>query len=334
MLKMFKPSEKKTKSWDRAPRSMAWLASIAIMGAGLVVAAPAAHAQDAMMAQGGLLATGGVTSINGVGGGGINPFAVISGYDTNDEVGVTGFFTHLIAGSYTLNSGGASVGLFNRVEVSVARQNFDLGSPGASLGLGPDFNLSQNIISAKVRLFGNAVYDQGTMLPVMAVGASYHENVTSAFPGTNEALPKAVGSHLDGTTFYVVATKLFIDGLFGHYTLVSAGARLTNSNYNGLLGFGGTNAAGQFKSGYHVEPFFDFAYFPDRKFAVGYEFRAMPHFDVAGALNLNTTNNWQDVFVAYFPTKNLSITAAYAALGTIAGAKNSNGLYLSFTATF
>ncbi len=315
-------------------RRVALFASTALIGAGLLALAPSALAQNAMTAQGGLLATGGVTSISGVAGGGINPFAMIAGYDTNDQVGATGFYTHLIAGSYTLNAGGAAVGLFNRVEVSVARQNFDLGTPGASLGLGSNFNLSQNIFSAKVRLFGNAVYDQGNLIPVVSVGASYHDNVTSAFPGTSEALPKAVGSHLNGTTFYIVATKLFIDGLFGHYTLVSAGARLTNSNYGGLLGFGGTNTAGRFKSGYHAEPFFDVAYFPDRKVAVGYEFRAMPHFDVAGALNLNTTNNWQDAFVAYFPTKNLSITAAYAALGTIAGSKNSNGLYLSLTASF
>ena len=334
MAENIKRDDAESQPARRSNRRATLFASTALIGVALVALAPSASAQNAMTAQGGLLATGGVTSISGVAGGGINPFAMIAGYDTNDQVGATGFYTHLIAGSYTLNAGGAAVGLFNRVEVSVARQNFDLGTPGASLGLGSDFNLSQNIISAKVRLFGNAVYDQGTLEPVVSVGASYHDNVTSAFPGTNEALPKAVGSHLSGTTFYVVATKLFIDGLFGHYTLVSAGARLTNSNYGGLLGFGGTNTAGQFKSGYHVEPFFDFAYFPDRKVAVGYEFRAMPHFDVAGALNLNTTNNWQDAFVAYFPTKNLSITAAYAALGTIAGVKNSNGLYLSLTATF
>jgi hypothetical protein len=315
-------------------RIRALLGRAILIGTVCAVAAPAAQAQNAMTAQGGLLATGGVTSISGVAGGGINPFAMIAGYDTNDQIGATGFYTHIIAGSYTLNAGGAAVGLFDRVEISVARQNFDLGTPGASLGLGSNFNLSQNIFSAKVRLFGNAVYDQNSLEPVVSVGASYHENVTSAFPGTNIPLPKAVGSHLDGTSFYIDATKLFIDGLFGHYTLLNAGLRLTNSNYNGLLGFGGTNSVGQFKSGYHVEPFFSFAYFPDRKVALGYEFRAMPHFDVAGALNLNTTNNWQDVFVAYFPTKNLSITAAYAALGTIAGAKNSNGLYLSLTATF
>jgi hypothetical protein len=288
----------------------------------------------AMMQQGGILATSGVATISGVGGGGINPWATIIGYDTNDEIGFNAAYTHVSPGSYKLDAFSASVGLFNRVELSVAQQNFDLGAPGASLGLGSDYNLKQQIFGAKVRLFGNVLYDQGIMLPQVAVGVNYHHNITGVFPGTSIPLVDAVGAHPDGTTFYVTAAKLFIDGLFGHYTFIDAGARLTNSNYNGLLGFGGTNAAGVYKSGYHVEPFVSVAQFINPQIAFGYEYRAMPHYDVGGALNLNTTNAWQDVFAAYLPTKNIALVAAYANLGTIAGAKNSNGLYLSLNASF
>ena len=41
--------------------------------------------------------------------------------------------------------------------------------------------------------------------------------------------------------------------------------------------------------------------------------------------------DWQDVFVAWFPNKYVSITAAWLDLGSIAGAKDQTGWYLSVT---
>jgi hypothetical protein len=319
------------------------LAGFGLMAVAATAAAPHAQAQGDMMAMGRINATGGVTSITGASGGGLNPLAFIGGYETNDEIGGTAFYSHDIAGSYALNAGGALVGLFDRVEVSVARDNFDLGSPGNSLGLGSNFNLEQNVFSVKARLFGNAVYDQNSLEPVVSVGLQYHENVSGAFPGTGRNIVDALGSHASGTNFYVVATKLLLDGLLGHYTVLSGGLNLTNADDEGLLGFGGTNATGHYKSGYHVEPFVTAAVFLNREVAVGGEYRDQPSFPVGGALNLNQGGAWKDVFVAYFPNKNLSITAAYVDLGTIGSelsggnivpVKNSDGLYLSLTAYF
>ena len=55
------------------------------------------------------------------------------------------------------------------------------------------------------------------------------------------------------------------------------------------------------------------------------------------ALNLREQAAW-DVFVAYFPSKNVSITAAYVDLGEIVGALTANrrqgGGYLSLQAGF
>ncbi|MDD2876567.1 MAG: DUF3034 family protein [Acidiphilium sp.] len=310
------------------------IGSIALMVAALTISAPYAQARSGMFDEGGLTATGGVTSISGTAGGGLNPLAFIGGYETDTQIGGTAFYTHLIAGSFTMNAGGALIGIDNRFEISVARQNFNLGSPGASLGLGSDFNLRQNIFSAKLRLFGNAVYDQNSLEPVVSVGVQYHENISPAYPGTGRNIVDILGSHPDGTTYYIVATKLWLDGLLGHYTVLSGGLRLTNSNYNGLLGFGGTNDAGVYKSGYHVEPFVTTAYFLNRQIAVGYEYRGNPHFNVGGPANFSSTSAWQDAFIAYFPTKNISITAAYVNLGTVLNTKNSNGLYLSLTGYF
>ncbi len=49
-----------------------------------------------------------------------------------------------------------------------------------------------------------------------------------------------------------------------------------------------------------------------------------------------TENNIGDVFVAYFPNKNLALVGAYANLGQIATTayKNQRALYLQFQATF
>lgn len=298
-----------------------------------------------MMAEGGILGTGGVSSISGAAGAGLNPLAFIGGYTTNEQVGGTAFYTTLFAGPYTLTVGGGEASFFNRVEISVAHQSFDLGTPGQTLGLGSSFGLQQTIVSAKVRLFGNSVYDQDSMFPVVSAGVQYHVNSSAAFPGANRNIVSVLGSHNDGTNFYLVGSKLFIDGLFGHYTVISAGVNFTNSLDEGLLGFGGTNAAGQFESGYHAEPFVTAAWFLTRRIAIGGEYRDQPSYPsgVGAGLNLVRGGSWKDAFIAYFPNKYLSLTAAYVDLGAIgnqitngavAQVKNANGLYVSASISF
>lgn len=288
--------------------------------------------------------------MDGSAGGGINPWALIAGYGTNRQIGGSTFYTHLSLPNYQLDAYGAAVGLFNRVEISFARQDFSLGNTGAQLDgaiagffgapvsalpgplqFGGNYILSQDIVGLKVRLFGNIVYDQGSLLPQVSVGLHYHHS-------NNATTIRALGARPDGTNFYVAASKLFIDGLFGRYTFVDFNLNFTRSNQNGLLGFGGLAPDGSFRNRYKVEPAFSVAQFIRRNLAVGYEFRAMPQNQLVGynALGdaVSRTSDWQDIFVAYFPVKSVSVTAAYARLGTIASIPAQNGFYVSMNASF
>ncbi|WP_140390853.1 DUF3034 family protein, partial [Acidithiobacillus thiooxidans] len=85
------------------------------------VTANAAIGAASLFGQGRILGTGAVTAVDGAAGGGINPWAVISGYGTNQQIGATAFYSHVMLNNYNLNDYGASVGLFNRIEISFAR---------------------------------------------------------------------------------------------------------------------------------------------------------------------------------------------------------------------
>src|SRR3954468_7971469 len=66
--------------------------------------------------QGKLLATGGVSAIEGEGGGGLVPWALITGYGTRDGVGINIHHTYVGLPDYQLVSPGIAVGLFDRLE--------------------------------------------------------------------------------------------------------------------------------------------------------------------------------------------------------------------------
>lgn len=112
-----------------------------------------------------LLATAGVTEVEGAGGGGLVPWALITGYGTRDAIGGNAHYTYIHTPGFDLHTGGVAIGLYDRVEISLARQWFDTRAVGGKLGLGNNFTFDQNIVGAKVRLFGNAVYDQDSWLP-------------------------------------------------------------------------------------------------------------------------------------------------------------------------
>lgn len=312
--------------------------------------APAAHAQNDLFGSGRLTATGGVTAVDGSAGGGINPWAMIAGYGTNKQIGGSVFYTHIALPNYGLNAYGATLGLFDRVEVSYARQGFSLGNTGGQLDgaiggffgapvsalpqplqFGSNYTFNQDILGLKIRLFGDIVYDQESLLPEVSVGMHYHHS-------ENADTIRALGARPDGTTFYIAASKLFIDGLFGHYTFVDFNLDFTDANQNGLLGFGGVAPDGSYRDEYKVEPAFSVAQFVTRDIAIGYEFRAMPQNQLVGynALGdaVSRTSDWQDFFVAWFPVKHVSVTAAYARLGTIASVPDQNGFYFSVNASF
>lgn len=285
----------------------------------------AAWADTPLIGRGGkLLLTGGVSTIDGAGGGGLTPWALIGGYGTDRQIGLAAHVSRADLRDYTVDAYGLLVGLFDRIELSAAHQDFDTGRTGVALGL-PGLKLRQDIFGVKVRLFGDAILDSDRFLPQVAVGALYKDLDANALAGTLAAL----GAKERGTDIYVSATKLFL----AQRLLVNGTLRATKANQNGLLGFGSTT-----ESKYRLMPEFSVGYLLRKDMAVGAEYRFKPD-------NLNPSilgnglreDNWADVFLAYAPSKNLSLTLAYVDLGRIVPAvipQRQRGGYLSVQLAF
>jgi hypothetical protein len=275
--------------------------------------APSGHAAEGMFDEGKLLATGGVSNVEGAGGGGLANWALISGYGTRDGVGVNAHFTYIGTTDYALWAPGIAIGLFDRVELSYTRQTFDTQKIGGALGLGNGFKFDQDVWGAKVKLIGDAVYDQDSWLPQIAAGVQFKHNDRGA------VIAAVGGKSATGTDYYVAATKLFLE----ESLLVDATLRETKANQFGILGFGGNRS-----NDYHTEFEGSAAYLFSRQFAVGAEYRTKPD-NLAIA---REDNSW-DVFAAYFLNKNLSLTAAYVDLGNIV-VRDQHSFYLSLQAGF
>ena len=267
------------------------------------------------LGNGKLLLTGGVTSIDGAAGGGLTPWAVIGSYATAGELGGTAFVTRAKTQDYALTTYGAAVGILDRVEVSLARQEFN-----ASV-VAPDTTLKLEIVGIKAKLAGDAVLDADSWMPQIAAGAEFkHLNPGSAVG----AVLDSVDAKRDGIDLYLSATKLFL----AQGILVNGTLRATKANQNGLLGFGSAD-----KSGYSVEPEISVAWLLRKNLAVGAEYRFKPN-NLAFAGAPFQEDDWKDVFIAWAPTKNVSITAAYVDLGNIVGHSHQTGGYLSLQLGF
>jgi hypothetical protein len=258
-----------------------------------------------------LIATGGAQMIEGAGGGGIVPWALIAGYGTRDQVGGSAFYTHVDVKDFSLETYGAAVGLYDRVELSASSQRFDAGS------VVPGLTLKTNTLGAKVRVFGDTVYEQDSPWPQIAVGLQYKKN-------TDMAIPTAVGAQKGSDTdFYVSATKVWLAGFGGRNALLNVTLRETRANQFGLLGFGGDK-----KNSRSLQPEVSGVVLLRDNLALGAEYRAKP--DNLGAFKEEDAS---DVFLAWFVNRNLAITAAYARLGSIAGKDKQDGAYISLQLT-
>ncbi len=251
--------------------------------------------------------TGAVSQIEGAAGGGLVPWALIGGLGTDVETGASAFVTYVSTQDFSLRSGGASVDVDNRVELSVARQRFDAASvvPGLTLG--------QDIVGLKVRLAGDAVFEPDRWLPQIALGAEWKR--TLDFDDIPRAVGAARGQDVD---LYLAATKVFFAALDGHNVILDATLRRTRANQFGLLGFGGDG------SGHTLAPEFSAAVWLNDDLLLGAEYRDKP--DNLTAFRENAA---VDAFLAWAPVKNLSLTAAWADLGRIAGKGPQRGVYLS-----
>ena len=283
-----------------------------------------------------LLLTGGVSSIDGAAGGGLTPWAVIGSNATAGQVGGTAHISRAVVNDYALTSYGAAVGISDRVEFSIAEQNFDASPVVGVNALGFNVNSGQHIkmdiLGAKIKVAGDAVLDSDTFMPQIAVGMEYK----STHAGSFSPVLAALGAKDNGVDFYVSATKLFLS----QGILVNATLRATKANQNGLLGFGG--ALGE--NNYRLRPEFSVAYLLSRKVVIGAEYRFKTNNleKVGNTLPLPSgglrEDDWKDIFIAFAPTKNVSVTLAYLDLGRIAPVLVNNrkqtGFFLSTQLAF
>ena len=260
-----------------------------------------------------LLATGGVTELEGSGGGGLTPWALITGLGTNSEIGGSADCTYVKPQHFALTACGAALGIENRVEISYAHQAFNLDD------VAPTKTIEQNVYGLKVRLFGDAVIDQDRWWPQLTAGLQYKKNEDFNF------IPSLIGAKGSaGTDFYLSATKVYLSGPFSLTWLVDATLRATRANQFGILGFGGDRS-----DAYSYEPEASLAVFLTDSLVLGGEYRDKPN-------NLSSfrEQSAHDAFLAWFPCKYLSLTAAYVDLGNIAIHPGQHGGYVAVQGSF
>lgn len=256
-------------------------------------------------ASGKLLATPGVSQIEGSAGGGLVPWAQLAGYATEDEVSVSAYCSQANVTDFQLNSFGGQANLFDRLEISFAKHNFNIDPLSLTL--------SQHIFGAKLRLYGDVVY---STWPQVSAGIQHK---TLKHPD----IAFALGAKRDtGNDVYLAASKLHLGLFAGYNVLWNATARYTDANEIGLLGFGGPDSEMTLQAEVSI------AVLINKHVAIGTEYRQKPD-------NLELKeDDWQDVFIAWFPNKHVNVTLAYLDLGAIATIPNQTGWYLSLSGAY
>lgn len=263
-----------------------------------------------------LLGTWGVSQIEGAGGGGLTPWATITGTGSADQSGGSAYSTLVRTRSgHQLRAVGAALGLRNRLELSLSRWSLKLSDevlPGKSLEM--------STLGAKVRLVGDAIYDQDSWWPQISVGAQYKQADDTALL---TALGARASSDMD---VYASATKVWLGALAGRNVLASATIRSTRANQFGLLGFGGPGHEGR---SVVLEASLGLMLRDD--LVLGVEWRERPDNLTAPGFEEEPA---KDIFVAWFPSRHVSLTAAWVDLGNIATTRQQRGWYLSGQAAF
>jgi hypothetical protein len=157
------------------------------------------------------------------------------------------------------------------------------------------------------------VFAPDEYLPQISLGAEWKHTLDF------DQIPRAVGAARgEDVDLYLAATKLYFAALAGRNVIVDLTLRRTRANQFGLLGFGGDG------SGYSYAPEASAGVFVADSVLIGAEYRDKPN-----NLRALREDSAQDVFVAWGPLKNVSLTAAWTDLGRIAGKAPQSGVYLS-----
>lgn len=265
-----------------------------------------------VLAGGKLLLTNGVTTVEGSSGGGLARWATIGGRQMAGGVGLSAHGTAIELPDFGWRSYGVLLGLGDRLELSIARADFDTRDAGAALGIGRGYTFNLDTFGAKLRVAGDAVYGEA-LLPQIAIGLEHKRS-------RDGALVRALGAaDASGTDYTLSATKL----LLARSLLVNATLRYTKANELGLLGFGSATGAS-----YRVQFEGSLGYQISRRAVIGAEYRSKPD-------NLGLgDDDWMDIFAAYALTPHLTLTAAYVDLGSIATFSDQRGGFLSAQVAF
>jgi hypothetical protein len=292
-----------------------------------------------------LLLSGGVTSFEGTAGGGITPWALISGYSSKEEINGTANLQLLQIGDYQLTTAGVSVGIYDRVEVSLQRQSLDVSDgitsnvfsllTDGAVPTAPGTDIEQDIIGVKVKLFGDALFAEKPYLPQVSLGLQYKKNrdfdtslpiPSGDVPLPGQGVPQIVGATEDsGLDIYISATNVWLGGAFGKNLLVNLTARATKANTFGLLGFESAN-----DDSYDIEFEGSLAIIPTPNTAIGIEWRTQSN-RLGGLAEEETVT---DFFIGYFPSKSWSALLSYVDIGNLPFETEANGFYLTVTANW
>lgn len=259
-----------------------------------------------------LLLTNGVTTVEGSSGGGIARWATIAGRQMPGGIGLSSHITAIELPHFGWRSYGLAVGFGDRLELSYSHADFDTRDAGALLGIGQGYTFNLDTYGAKLRVAGDVVYGD-PWLPQIAVGIEHKRSGDSV-------LVRALGAVDDtGTDYTLSATKL----LLAQSLLINGTLRYTKSNALGLLGFGSAN------HGYKLQFEGTLGFQVSRRAVVGAEYRSKPD-----NLDLGGSSGWMDIFAAYALTGELTVTAAYVDLGSIATFSDQRGGFLSAQVAF
>lgn len=266
-----------------------------------------------------LLGTWGVSTVDGPGGGGLVPWATLSGTGSADQVGAAVYGTRLqTQGLYDLRIVGAAVGVRDRLELSMARWSFKLGDvvPGKAIEM--------SSLGAKYKLLGDAVYDQDRKRPQLSIGV-VRKSVD------DEALARSLGAQRGhDVELYLTATKVWLGAVEGHNLLATAAVRNTRANQFGLLGFGGPQ---QDSRQWQLEG--SVGVMVNDALVLGAEYRQKPNLlATSGATQILKEDAAWDLFLAWFPSRLCSLTLAWVDLGNIVGKDRQAGLYASGQLSF
>ena len=218
-------------------------------------------------------------------------------------------FGTLIAKNKHINILTVSEALFHRLELSYSFHRFNLGDWETDTGLGISHsNIIMHVLNARFLMFEEGEYDQA-WLPAITAGVHYKDNARIDRMDSNlGGALTGLGMRDDsGEDFTLTATKK-IERLLPRPLFVSGTVRNTDAIHTGYLGFS------------HDREFVleaNVAYLLQDNLIVGAEFRQKPDKinHISGVVG--DEDDWWSLAACYIVNEDLTVTVAYANLGTM-----------------